>query len=724
MPLGFHNGYALALREERARALGLRTLSDLAKHPDLKMGLTQEFIGRADGWPGLKQAYRLPFEAPQGLDHGLAYEAIAAGRIDVMDIYTTDAKIERFKLVALEDDRKFFPRYDAVLLHRADVPKRFPEAWARLQKLEGRISEREMIRLNAAAELEGRSFSEAAALFDSKASPVRSEERRFLGTLFGPDFWRLTGQHLLLVFVSLAASVALGVPLGILSQKIPALSQLVLGTVGVIQTIPSLALFAFLIALMGAIGTAPALVALFLYALLPIVRGTHTGLESVSRGMRQAALALGLRPTERLKLVELPLALPSILAGIKTSAVINVGTATIAAFVGAGGYGERIVSGLALNDNAMMLAGAGAGGGAGGGTVASETSGASVAPTIDPVAKITAELAPVSACAAASRQTLARARASSAISSVAVTLVIGLPASKAPAGAHLRRALWRAGLRQSTAANGRAPCIRLNETRSISAIGTIGRTNDCGSSRRGFLSCPLRCRPPEHQDEVVGGHLEDFSQFEPHAFGKPGDIADVAHAPFRVLRLQAGVEHGVADRGMPAVALEGAIEEQPPVLAQMARGAGKQSLRHAPGRDVDDVGTKDCEQLAGRMAVERGHRPVGIGKIDPLRRADVGQGGGFAPGRDAFQVRRAEIARPPDDVGVLPGEIHHVLAGAAAGFQHVARPAGEKFFQHRPDRLVVAMERRRVEPAVRFGRPAIPAELGDMLHHETSPASL
>ena len=244
------------------------------------------------------------------------------------------------------------------LLHRADVPKRFPEAWARLQKLEGRINEREMIRLNAAAELEGRSFSEAAALFDSKASPVRSEERRFLGTLFGPDFWRLTGQHLLLVFVSLAASVALGVPLGILSQKIPALSQLVLGTVGVIQTIPSLALFAFLIALMGAIGTAPALVALFLYALLPIVRGTHTGLESVSRGMRQAALALGLRPTERLKLVELPLALPAILAGIKTSAIINVGTATIAAFVGAGGYGERIVSGLALNDNVTLLAGA------------------------------------------------------------------------------------------------------------------------------------------------------------------------------------------------------------------------------------------------------------------------------------------------------------------------------------------------------------------------------
>ena len=358
VPLGFHNGYALALREERVQALGLRTLADLAKHPDLELGLTQEFLGRADGWPGLKAAYNLPHAAPQGLDHGLAYEAIGAGRIDVMDIYTTDAKIERYKLVALEDDRKFFPRYDAVLLYRLDVPRRFPEAWARLQKLEGRINEKEMIRLNAAAELGGKSFAEAAALFDSKTPAVKPSERKFLPTLFGPDFWRLTGQHLLLVLASLAASVAVGIPLGILAHKVPALSQAVLGTVGVIQTIPSLALFAFLIAIMGTIGTAPALVALFLYALLPIVRNTHAGLEAVGKGMRHASLALGLQAGERLKLIELPLAMPSILAGIKTSAVINVGTATIAAFVGAGGYGERIVSGLALNDNATLLAGA------------------------------------------------------------------------------------------------------------------------------------------------------------------------------------------------------------------------------------------------------------------------------------------------------------------------------------------------------------------------------
>jgi osmoprotectant transport system substrate-binding protein/osmoprotectant transport system permease protein len=358
VPLGFNNGYALAMREDRALALGIRKLSDLAQHGELKLGLSQEFIGRADGWPGLKAAYKLPFATPSGLDHGLAYEAIAAGRIDVMDIYSTDAKIERYKLRALEDDRKFFPRYHAVLLYRLDVPKRFPDAWGALQKLEGRIDERKMIRMNAAAELEGKSFAQAAALLDSDHGSQKATQRKFLNTLFGPDFWRLTGQHLLLVFVSLAASIALGVPLGVAAAKLPRMAQLILGVVGVIQTIPSLALFAFLIALIGTIGTPPALIALFLYALLPIVRNTHAGLTGIGTGMRQAAMALGLPPRERLRLIEVPLALPSILAGIKTSAVINVGTATIAAFIGAGGYGERIASGLALNDNVTLLAGA------------------------------------------------------------------------------------------------------------------------------------------------------------------------------------------------------------------------------------------------------------------------------------------------------------------------------------------------------------------------------
>jgi osmoprotectant transport system permease protein len=346
------------MRDDRAQALGIRTLSDLAKHPGLKLGLSQEFIGREDGWPGLKAAYHLPYATPSGVDHGLGYVAIAPGKIDAMDIYSTDAKIERYALRVLEDDRKYFPSYEAVLLYRLEVPKRFPEGWRALQGLEGRIDERRMIRMNAAAEIEGRSFAEAAALIDAEGGPQRAARRNFLGALFGADFLRLTGEHLLLVFMSLAASIAVGVPLGVIAAKLPKSEQIVLGAVGLIQTIPSLALLAFLIALTGTIGTWPALIALFLYALLPIVRNTCAGLVGIGRGMRQAALALGLAGRDRLWEIEVPLALPSILAGVKTSAVINVGTATIAAFIGAGGYGERIASGLALNDNVTLLAGA------------------------------------------------------------------------------------------------------------------------------------------------------------------------------------------------------------------------------------------------------------------------------------------------------------------------------------------------------------------------------
>jgi osmoprotectant transport system permease protein len=371
-PLGFNNTYALAMREEQAAKLGVRTISDLARHPRLHLGLTQEFIGRADGWPGLKAAYGLPFATPTGIDHGLAYDALATGNIDVKDIYSTDAKIERFGLRVLEDDRGFFPKYDAVLLYRLDLPQRFPAAWQALLGLQGKIEARRMIRLNAAAELEGRTFAQAAALFfddararagdDARAGdaarPAVVAQRSLLGALFGPDFWRLTREHLVLVAVSLAAAVLIGVPLGVLAAKVRAAGQPILAAVGVIQTIPSLALLAFLIAGLGRIGTVPALVALFLYALLPIVRNTHAGIEGIRPGMRQAALALGLGARDRMLSVELPLAMPTLLAGVKTSAVINVGTATIAAFIGAGGYGERIVQGLALNDHTILIAGA------------------------------------------------------------------------------------------------------------------------------------------------------------------------------------------------------------------------------------------------------------------------------------------------------------------------------------------------------------------------------
>lgn len=358
VPLGFANGYALATTAAHARERSLRNIGDLKPHPALQVAVSQEFLGRADGWPGLAARYGLP-QHPVGIDHGLAYDALAGGRIAVTDIYTTDAQIERLGLVVLQDDAGYFPRYDAVLLYRRDLPQRAPRAWQRIAALEGRIGQQRMIRMNAEAELQGRSFAAIADGFvrglQPEARPVRAGLRE---RLFGPDFGRLTREHVALVAASLAIAVLLGIPLGALAAARPRLRQAIFAAVGVLQTIPSLALLAALIPLFGRIGTVPAVAALAVYALLPIVRNTAAGLAQVPRGLQQAATALGLTPAQRWRVVDLPLAAPVLLAGIKTAAVITVGTATIAAFIGAGGYGERIVQGLALNDGTMLLAGA------------------------------------------------------------------------------------------------------------------------------------------------------------------------------------------------------------------------------------------------------------------------------------------------------------------------------------------------------------------------------
>ncbi|MBW8831432.1 MAG: ABC transporter permease subunit [Burkholderiales bacterium] len=355
VPLGFNNTYALAMRESQAKALGMTRISDLLKPQaaPLRLGLSHEFLARADGWPALKAAYKLPMQAASGIDHGIAYDAIAAKRVDVIDIYATDAKVGRFALRVLQDDLGFFPKYDAVLLMRGSVDP------APLRRLEGRIDEKAMIGLNAQVELDGLSFAEVARRFVAgRALKENKPAQSFSQRLFAEDFSRLAMQHLLLVFGSLLIAVAIGVPLGIVAWRWPRSAGPLLGLTGILQTVPSLALLAFLIALVGGIGLLPAVLALFLYALLPIVRNTHAGLNNVSEEMGQAALSLGLTPRQCLRHVQLPLSMPTLMAGVKTAAVINVGTATMAAFIGAGGFGERIVAGLAVNDTGAMLSGA------------------------------------------------------------------------------------------------------------------------------------------------------------------------------------------------------------------------------------------------------------------------------------------------------------------------------------------------------------------------------
>lgn len=356
IPLGFNDGYALAMRAADAEKLQIRTLSDLARHTELKLGLSNEFIGRGDGWQGLAARYGFT-QKPTGLDHGLAYDAIAAKQIDVIDIYTTDAKIDHLGLRVLEDDRAYFPRYDAVVLYRLDLPTRQPQAWAALQKLEGRIDERAMIAMNARAELQGAAFDVIARDFLA-GGPAADASRGFTAKLLGADLGRLARQHLFLVAVSVGLAVLIGVPIAVLVFAHARTSAVVLGIAGLMQTVPSLALLAVLISLLGAIGTLPALIALTLYSLLPIMRNTVTGLAEVPAGVRQAGTALGMTPAQNLRHVLLPLALPTLLAGVRTATAIAIGTATIAAFIGAGGFGERIVTGLALNDRQLLLAGA------------------------------------------------------------------------------------------------------------------------------------------------------------------------------------------------------------------------------------------------------------------------------------------------------------------------------------------------------------------------------
>ena len=357
IPLGFNDGYALAMRADEARRLGVRSLGDLAKHPHLKFGLSNEFIGRADGWPGLAKAYSLP-QSPTGLDHGIAYDAIGAKQIDVMDIYTTDAKIGHLGLAVIDDDKRYFPRYDALVLYRLEVRDKFPHAWAALLKLQGRIDEGAMIAMNAKAELQGQRFDAIARDFLAGGTAAVKPRASLLDRIFAQDFGRLTVQHLSLVLASVAAACAIGIPLGVLAFPHRRSRTALLGLAGLLQTIPSIALLAVLIGLLGIIGIIPALIALTLYSLLPVMRNCVAGLSDVRQGLRDAATALGMTAAQSMRHVQLPIAAPTILAGVRIATSIAIGTATIAAFVGAGGYGERIVTGLALNDTQLMLAGA------------------------------------------------------------------------------------------------------------------------------------------------------------------------------------------------------------------------------------------------------------------------------------------------------------------------------------------------------------------------------
>ncbi len=349
-PLGFNNTYAMTVPAALARQRQLRSIADLARQPDLRVVVSHEFLQRADGWPGLAARYGISLKAT-GIEHGLAYQALQEGEIDVTDAYSTDGELVRYDLAVLRDDLGYFPEYLAAPLVRRALPEPVREV---LSGLAGRIDARQMQAMNARVVFGGESFAAVANgfLVGEGLASRRGTDDAVLQALL-----RNTAQHLRLTGSALLAAVLLGVGLSLLVFRLPVVSRGLLYFCGLLQTVPSIALLALLIPFLG-IGVAPAVLALFLYSLLPILRNTVKALVSIDPTLIRVAVAMGLSRREQLRYVYLPLSLPSMFAGIRTAAVISIGTATLAAFIGAGGLGVPIVTGLALNDTGLILQGA------------------------------------------------------------------------------------------------------------------------------------------------------------------------------------------------------------------------------------------------------------------------------------------------------------------------------------------------------------------------------
>jgi osmoprotectant transport system permease protein len=350
-PLGFNDTYGLAVRESFARQNGLRTISDLARLKTVRAAFSYEFMDRADGYPGLTKKYHFDMN-PRNvsrMEHSLTYQAIDQNAVDVIDVYSTDAKIRKFNLRVLDDDLGYFPVYQAVWVARKGFVDRYPAQWQALGKLAGTIDVNTMLDMNAKADIDKQSYAQIAAAFRG----TQSHEPDTLSSAIA----HRTVEHLRLVAISLIFSIVIGVPLGIAAVRFHATGQAILLLSAMIQTVPSLALLCFLIPLFG-VGTKPALVALCLYSLLPVVLNTFTGIRSIDPRHLENARAFGLTRRQILFRIVLPLASPMLLAGVKTATIVSIGTATLAALVGAGGYGAPIVSGLSLNDVPTILTGA------------------------------------------------------------------------------------------------------------------------------------------------------------------------------------------------------------------------------------------------------------------------------------------------------------------------------------------------------------------------------
>ncbi len=372
-PIGFSNTYAITVRTGHAGKHGWQAIGDLAGVAGgLSAGFTAEFMERPDGYPGLRRVYGFDFGQTADLDPGLMYKALADEQVDVICAFATDGRIEAYNLRVLHDDRSFFPPYDAAPVIRSALLRDHPEIRDVLAALAGTIDDQTMRRLNHTADvLKKTPASVASDWIDARAMGFSQPTTRAVGERTDrtvhfwamvaarrTELWQKVIEHFGLTVLSMAIAILIGVPTGVLIHRRRAAVPAVLGVTEVVQTIPSLAMLAFLFAVYGILGATPAVTALVLYALLPIVVNTFTGLKELSPEIIEAADGIGMSARQRLWMVELPLAMPVIVAGIRTATVWTVGIATLSTYIGAGGLGDFISRGLARNDARLTLLGA------------------------------------------------------------------------------------------------------------------------------------------------------------------------------------------------------------------------------------------------------------------------------------------------------------------------------------------------------------------------------
>ncbi|MBC6415800.1 MAG: ABC transporter permease subunit [Bdellovibrionales bacterium] len=371
-PLGFENTYILAVRERDSRFKKVFLNSQLKNLSfPFRLALDHEFTERKDGWSLFSKSYRLNLDKNQifTMNPNLMYSALNSKKVDMIVGNSTDGRMQTYQLRTLKDDKNFFPSYLAAYLTRLDVLESHPLVNQAFQELSQKISEKTMTSLNHQVDQLKFEVTQTARKFlikkkiltqKSDVLLTSSSQKNSLISYYLSKknyFFKILLEHLFLVFTALLFALLFALPLSIYAFYNSRVEKILFFIVNTLQTVPSLALLAALIPLLG-IGFAPAVTALFIYSLLPLIRNTFEGLKNIDNSYIEVATGIGLTKWQSLKFIQIPLALPVIIAGVRTTVVLLVGTATLAAFVGAGGLGDPIFRGMATLDSRLIFLGA------------------------------------------------------------------------------------------------------------------------------------------------------------------------------------------------------------------------------------------------------------------------------------------------------------------------------------------------------------------------------